>query len=208
MTFIRGIYFLTAKEVKDNFTSSLTYILAGLFVLLVGWFFFSYLLGAKQITNISLEKSILTPFFGNINLVLLFICPLLAMRQFSEEKKNKTLDLLLLSDLSPTQIIIGKFISSLVTLGFMLSFILLFPIFLYFSGYSNWPLFLNAFLGTFWIAACYLSVSLFSSSLTQHQVIAAIMSFCILLVLSLLIFTAYITDNFMIGKILQYISTT
>ena len=67
MNLLRGIILTTKKELNDYFGSPLVYILTGLFNAIIGWLFFNYLVGAKNLTLLNLSHSVLIPLFGNIN---------------------------------------------------------------------------------------------------------------------------------------------
>jgi len=206
MKFIRGIWILFLKELKDLFLSPLVYIVTALFCLIMGWLFFNYLILSKNLTTVTLTESILVPIFGNMNFVFLFLVPLLTMRLFAEEKKQKTLDLLIHSDLGILQIILGKLMASFATSIFVLSFTVVFPLILAFSGYNDWGIVASSYLGIIFSILCYLSVGVFASVLTNNQIVSALVSFCILLGLMLLVLSVNATNNDMLGQIVQYSS--
>src|SRR5690606_28318844 len=121
MTFFSGVYILTKKELADAFSSSLVYVLTGLFSLLMGWLFFNYVVLSSEMTAGTLLQSVFNPIFGNMNFVFLFFAPLLTMNAFALEKRQGTLGLLLLSNLGHAQIILGKFVAAMLLACFMLS---------------------------------------------------------------------------------------
>lgn len=207
MNFVKGIWILTRKEVKDSFEGPLVYILAGLFSLITGWLFFNYLMSNQELTDQTLLQTVLVPAFGNMNFIFLFLAPLITMRLFAEERKLHTLELLLGSDLSHSQIIIGKFFSSMVMTLFMLTLTLVFPVILAMSGYSNWSVVASSYLGITFCIMCYVSVGLFTSSLTENQIVAALASFCILMGIMLFVITTNATNNQLVSEIFFYIST-
>lgn len=203
---MQKILILVKKELKDSFLSPLIYILTGLFCFMMGWLFFNYLLQAKNLTSATMTQAVITPIFGNINFIFVFLCPLITMRSFAEERKQATLDLLLRSELSEMQIIIGKFISNMVLVFFMLSFTFVFPIILAFSGYSDWGVVGSSYLGIILSVMAYLSVGLFCSSLTDNQIVASLLTFCILLGSMLMVISANATDNYLLALIIQYMT--
>ncbi|MDC0253841.1 hypothetical protein OAK75_03020 [Bacteriovoracales bacterium] len=207
MNFLNGVCLLLKKELKDYFFSPLIYILTGLFSGIMGWLFFNYLVGAKNLTMLSLTHSILIPLFGNINFLFLFLIPLLSMKLFSEEKKNQTLDLLFLSNLEHSQIIFSKFLAGLIISLFILSWTLVFPIILGLSGYNDWGTVLSSYLGLIFSIISYLWVGLFCSSLTENPIIAAITTFCVLLGMMLMVLTVNATQIEILNIIFQYLST-
>ena len=206
--FFNGVYVLSRKELKEAFFSPLVYILAGLFSLIMGWLFFNYLNAASDITNKSMTQTVLIPIFGNMNFIFLFLAPLITMRQIAEEKKLHTIELLYTSQLNSWQIILGKLISATLMVVFMMSLTIIFPIVLSLSGYSNWEIVASGYLGILFSIICYLSVGLFASSLTDNQVVAALLAFAFLLCLMLLVLTANASHNFILAQMLQYLSIT
>lgn len=204
--YIQKMAVLIKKELKDSFYSPLIYILTGLFCFMMGWLFFNYLMQAKTLTTVTMAQAVITPIFGNMNFIFIFLCPLLTMRTFAEERKQGTLDLLLLSKLSEMQIIIGKFISNAILVLFMLSFTLIFPLILHFSGYSDWGVIGSSYLGVILSVLAYLSVGLFCSSLTDNQIVASLLTFCILLGSMLMVITVNATNNYLLALMIQYLT--
>jgi len=204
--YFKKINILLKKELKDSFLSPLIYILSGLFCFMMGWLFFNYLLQAKTLSTATMTQAVITPIFGNINFIFVFLCPLLTMRAFAEEKKQSTLDLLLRSQLSEMQIILAKFISNFVLVLFMLSFTLVFPIILALSGYSDWGVVGSSYAGVLLSIMAYLSVGIFCSSLTDNQIVASLLTFCILLGSMLLVITVNATNNYLLALMIQYLT--
>ncbi len=203
---MKGIIVLFKKELYELFSSPLIYVLTGLLTGLMGWLFYNYLIASPELTELSLADSILRPLFGNMNFIFLFLAPMLTMRMFSEEKKQHTLELLFLSHLQDYQIIVGKFLAAVVTVIFMLSFTLIFPIVLSFSGFSDWGMIMSSYTGIILSVMCYVAVGIFTSSLTENQILAAISSFCILMAILLLVITSNATHNFIVGQIFEFMS--
>lgn len=204
MQYTHKIIVLVKKELKDSFLSPLIYILTGLFCFMMGWLFFNYLLQAKTLTSANMTQAVINPIFGNINFIFVFLCPLITMRSFAEERKQATLDLLLRSELTEMQIIIGKFLSNFVLVFFMLSFTFIFPLILAFSGYSDWGVVGSSYLGILLSVMAYLSVGLFCSSLTDNQIVASLLTFCLLLGSMLMVISANATDNYLVALLVQY----
>lgn len=204
--YMKKIFILVKKELSDSFHSPLIYILSGLFCFMMGWLFFNYLLQAKSLTSATMTQAVITPIFGNINFIFVFLSPLITMRSFAEERRQSTLDLLLRSSLSEMQIILGKFISNFIMVLFMLSFTLVFPVILALSGYSDWGVVGSSYLGVCLSVMAYLSVGLFCSSLTDNQIVASLLTFCILLGSMLMVISANATNNYLLALIIQYMT--
>ena len=80
---ISRIKILVKKELKDSFSSPLIYVLTGLFCFMMGWLFFNYLVQAKTLTSATMTQAVITPIFGNMNFIFVFLCPLITMRSFA-----------------------------------------------------------------------------------------------------------------------------
>lgn len=197
---------ISMKELKAIITRPLFYVVTSMYMLLSGWLFFNYLAAAKDMTTLSVETTVFRPLLGNMNFVFLFIVPLLTMRSFSEERKDKTLDLLLSSRLDKVQIIAGKYLSLLLIISIFIGVLAVYPLILSFSGFENWSMIFSGLFGLVLTASCYIITGLFFSSLTDNQIISALMSYVFLFFCMLLIFSAQSTTNIIVAQILQYLS--
>jgi len=206
MMFFKGIWIIAKRETKDTFLSPLIYVIAALFIVIVGWLFFNYIISSNEWNQSSLTNSVIVPTFGIMNFLLMFLTPLVTMRSFAEEKKLHTIELLFMSDLSDVQIILGKLVSGMVTMSFLLLLTVVFPIVLAASGYSNWSVVISGYTGLLFSLACYVSAGLFASSLTENQIIAALLGFSLLMGQMLLIISANATQNYIVAQMLQYMS--
>ena len=206
MNYFSQTWILAKKELKDFFLSPLIYVLCGLFSMMMGWLFFNYLLQSKQMTSTTMTQGVITPIFGNINFIFIFLCPLITMRSFAEEKKQYTLDLLLSSKLTALQIVFAKFISNVSIVLFMLSLTLLFPIILALSGYTDRGVVGASYLGIFLSIMAYTAVGLFCSSLTDNQIVASLLTFCLLLGSMMMVISINATNNYLLALIVQYLT--
>lgn len=156
------------KEFKSYFLSPIGYIYIGIFLLMCSIFFY-----LDIFTYMSTDFAYM---FGSVSTVLTFIVPLITMRMFSEERKNGTEQLLLTSPRRITSIVLGKFIAAaLVVLISVLATLIYFGILCYF-GNPQIGKALIAILGFALLALAYVSFGMFASSLTENQIIAAVIS--------------------------------
>ena len=156
------------KELKSYFLSPIGYVFIGLFLLMTSVFFYLDL--------ISYLMSNFESMFYYLATILTFITPILTMRMFSEEKKEGTDQLLFTSPRGITSIVFGKFLAALCVLLIteLLTFIYYF-ILMYFGS----PDFVSAIVtlgGFLLLGAAYISFGMFASSITENQVIAAILT--------------------------------
>lgn len=205
-TFYRGIWLICKKELSDLFLSPLVYVLAALFSFILGWLFFNYLMASKVATSQTLTPAVVEPIFGNMNLIFVFLVPLMTMNSFSQEKRNGTLDLLFRSKLSDLQIILGKFFSQMITAIFLLSFTLIFVFVLKSADFKDWSIIWTSYTGLFFSIACYVSVGLFTSTLTENSIVASLLSFCILISSMILVLSTNALENEFVTELVQYMT--
>ena len=156
------------KEFKSYFLSPIGYIYIGIFLLMCSIFFY--------LDIFAYMSTDFTYMFGSASTVLTFIVPLITMRMFSEERKNGTEQLLLTSPRSVTSIVLGKFIAAaLVVLVSVAATLMYYAILCYF-GEPQLGKSLVAILGFALLALAYISFGMFASSLTENQIIAAVIS--------------------------------
>lgn len=200
------MFSILKREMKESFSSPLFFILCAIFSAIVGWIFYNYILASKEHTGLTLTQNVLIPLFGVINSLFMFFAPILTMNTFSEEKKSGTLDLLLRSKLSIWKIILGKFLSHMTLITIMLSLSIICPIILMFSGYSDWGIVASAYFGLVLNIGCFVIVGMFSSSITENQIVSVFVSFTIIISILLLNLTANSTNNFIVGQIFSYLN--
>ena len=156
------------KEFKSYFLSPIGYIYIGAFLLICSLFFY--------IDMFSYQSTTFSNMFGSTVTILTFIVPILTMRMFAEERKNGTEQLLLTSPRSVTQIVLGKFLGAgLVVLVSTVLTLLYFFILKYF-GQPQIGSTLVAMLGVFLLSMAYVSFGMLASSITENQVVSAIIS--------------------------------
>ena len=157
------------RELKSYFVTPIGCLYMGFFLLAAGIFFF--------FSNIIRMSSSYTGFLGSILFIYLFAIPLLTMRLFSEEKRQKTDQLLLTSPVSVLDIVLGKFFAALsvylLTLAVTLIYVIAIAIF---GNLAVWEIF-GSYLGFIFLGASYISVGIFISAGTENQFTAALVTF-------------------------------
>lgn len=166
---------IVKKEFKSYFLSPIGYIYIGVFLLTCSIFFY-----LDIFVNLSTDFPYM---FGSAVTILTFIVPLITMRMFSEERKNGTEQLLLTSPRSITQVVLGKFIAAaLVVLVSVLLTLIYFGILSYF-GEPQLSKSLIAILGFALLSIAYVSFGMFASSLTENQVVSAVITIAVFVLL-------------------------
>ena len=164
---------LFKKELKSYFVSPIAWVVMSVFLLISGYFFTVILLS----TNLPELKIT----FHNMGITFLFLSPLFTMRLLAEEKKLGTEELLFTLPLTDAQIVLSKYLASLTVFLILLGITWVYPLFLLSWGKPDMGPIFTGYLGLFLMGASFLAVGLFSSSLTENQIIAAVVGFGTLL---------------------------
>jgi ABC-2 type transport system permease protein len=143
-----------------------------------------------------------------MSVVLLFALPLLAMRLFSEEHSNGTMELLLTRPVSVFQLVIGKYLSVIIILVLLLLLTGVYPLILSIYGHFDFTPLISAYLAVFMIGAGFLAVGLLSSALSESQLIAAFLGFGGNLVLWIIswVSISFADDWQVLSKVFDFIS--
>jgi ABC-2 type transport system permease protein len=166
------------REIKAYFLTPIGYLYMGLFLLLSGIFY--------TFNNIFSGDSQYTGFLGSVLFIFLFAIPLLTMRLFSEEKRQKTDQLLLTSPVSITGIVAGKFLAAMaVYCGTLLVTAAYAVIIALYGDLQTWET-VGSYIGFIFLGACYIAVGLFVSAGTENQLAAALISFIALMLIWIL----------------------
>ncbi|MBT3273968.1 MAG: ABC transporter permease [Spirochaetales bacterium] len=163
------------REMTAYLVTPVGYIFIGFFLLVSGFFVSSqnFLTGSPAYTDV----------LANLTFMFLLVVPILTMRLFSEEKKQKTFVLLVTSPLRPAAIVIGKYLAAESVFLITLFATCIYPILMSFHGsLAGWEI-LGSYVGFFLLGSCFISVGLCISSLTENQVSAAVATFAVLLLL-------------------------
>jgi ABC-2 type transport system permease protein len=179
---IKTIYL---KELKGYFNSTIAYIVIVVFLIISGWFFASNVF----LANVASLRII----FEVIPLLLIFFIPAVTMRLFSEEQKAGTIEILLTKPVNDIDIIVGKFLSAWILLGVALIPTIFYYLTITFVGKVDIGPVIGGYLGLLLMGGVYVSIGIFSSSLTENQVVAFIIGFLIIFIL------------FMLDKILPFV---
>ncbi|MCK4656068.1 MAG: ABC transporter permease subunit [candidate division Zixibacteria bacterium] len=193
-----NILVLTRRELKSYFSSPVAYIVITLFLLLSGWFFSAALFLANTAD--------LRGLFSGIRLILLFFVPAISMRLLAEEKRSGTIEILSTMPLKNWQLVLGKFIPSFILIAVTILLTLVHYFTLLLIGGPDFGASFGGYLGTLFMAGVYLSIGLFTSSMTKNQIVAFITSFVIIFVLFLMDKVVIFVPSFM-ATFLEFLST-
>ncbi len=189
---MKGFSPVYRKELYSLFASPIFYVVAFTFLVIAGYFFYTAVaffnfqsFEASQnpmlARQLNVSDMVIRPFLLDMSIVLLLVSPLLTMRLYAEERKTGTLELLLTYPVSDTATILAKFLAAATALLVILTGTV--PGILVMSTFSqpSWPSVLCGYLGIFLLGCAFLSLGVLTSSVTQNQIIAAVLSFGALL---------------------------
>ena len=177
------------KELSMLFISPLAWLLLALMQLVLAWVFLVrldvFLEIQSQLLQIAnppgITEIIISPVFAMAAIVLLMVTPLLSMRLLAEERRNRTLTLLISAPISMTDIVLGKFLGLMVFFVVVITLIAALSTSLLMGGVLDFGLLLSNTIGLVLLSACFAALGLYISSLTAHPAIAAIGTFGMLL---------------------------
>ena len=215
---MQNILAIWQREMKSYFVSPVAYVVLTIFLVLAGLFFFGnldevvrYTLSQAQMGQagqpIDVPAYVVRALFDTLAVILLFLIPMLTMRLLAEERKQKTLELLLTAPVSNTQTMLGKYLASLTFFVILLASagLTISPLFIY--GQPDVKPILSAFLGLFLYGAALLALGLFISTLTENQIIAVVVTFGVSLTFWLVsVFGSYTTGA--AREVFNYLSIT
>ncbi|HEY6291489.1 MAG TPA: ABC transporter permease subunit [Terriglobia bacterium] len=215
---MRNILAVAGKELRAYFHSPIAYLVLAIYSVLCGFFFYS--LTATFVVEsfrmqmseggappLSLNEMIIRPLFAGILTIILalFLMPLISMRLYAEEKRTGTIELLLTSPLTDLEIILGKFFGAfaLYLVMVLMTFLYVGLLFVYGNPEAK-PLIANA-IGFVLFGAALLALGMWISTLTKNQIIAAVVSASVFLLLYVLDWTSAYSSS-TVGKVMSYLS--
>lgn len=211
---------IAAKDLRSYFTSPIAYVVLTGYLVLAGWFFFNLLAHFNQLLMaymdisspevleaLNLNEWVVAPLLHNLAVVLVILVPMITMRSFAEEKKAGTYELLMTSPISVGEIVAGKFIGGLAFIALMVALTGLYPAILVWFGDPEIGLILSGLLGLLLLGASFVAIGIFTSSLTDNQIIAAVSCLVVLLLLYVIAWPAQSAGD-TLGGLLRYLSLT
>jgi ABC-2 type transport system permease protein len=159
---------LARKEVLTLFSSPIAYAVIAVFMVLSGYTFAVSLFISKQATLVHIF------FQSAVQLILLI--PLITMRQFAEERRSGTLELLLTAPVREIDIVVAKFVASMAVVAAMTGLTLIYASVLAVYGQPDWGPIYSGYFGLLLFGAALIAIGLMISALTANQIVAAVVS--------------------------------
>lgn len=163
------------KEVKSYFTTMTGYVFIAFLALVVGYVF--YMINVKSSYAWIGE----TLEYSYVSIVFMILVPVMTMKIFADERHTKTDQMLFTAPVTVTQIVWGKYLAAVTVFLVNIGIICLYPLFM--SDYGEIPFAASycAIFGFFLMGATYFAIGLFISSITENQIISAVVTFAVLL---------------------------
>ena len=160
------------KELRGYLTSMIGYVFVAFILLILGIYFTAY--------NLQYASPDFGATLNSVTFIFLFITPILTMKILAEEKKNKTDQLLLTAPVSVWKVVLGKYLSMVTMYLIPVVIAGFYPLIMGRYGTVSYAMAYTALLGFFFLGCAQIAVGMFLSSVTESQVIAAVLTFGVL----------------------------
>lgn len=208
---------IVAKELRSYLVSPIAWVVATVFLSVTGFLFYSIItwfsLQSFQMMQypdaagqVNVNRMVFAPIFQNAAVTLLLIIPMVTMRLLAEEKRNRTAQLLFTSPVRLGEIVAGKFSAALILLAMILLATLYMPLLVAVYGSVDWGPIWTSYLGLILFAGAATALGLFASSLTENQIVAAVITFGLLLMFWIIGWMAQQGGD--LGPVLEHLSLT
>lgn len=186
------------REMGAYFSSAIAYVVMAVYFFFSGLFFNFYCFSSNS-TNLSYV-------FANMFYIIMFIIPVITMKTFAEEKRQKTDQALLTAPTSLTEIVLGKFLGAFTLYGICCCIFLVYGVVISFFAKPQWSVILCTFLGILLLGASLIAINVFISVLTESMVVAAVLGMGVGLIISMMSYFISMISVEWISDILQKIN--
>ncbi len=196
---MRNAFAIAERELRSYFMSPVPYVVTALFLVIAGILFASPLSRANEAT--------LRFWFSNLGVIWLIVLPALTMRLIAEEARAGTIELLLTNPVRDVELVVGKYLAALGFLLVMVVLTLYYPAILMIFGTPDRGPMITGYVGVLLLGAAFLAIGLWTSSLTQNQIVAYFAAFAILLTMWL---GELVADSLgrPLGEIMRYLTVS
>lgn len=205
---------LALRELRTLFVSPMAWSILAITQLILAFIFLAlvegYLEDLPRLMTLEntpgVTERVIAPLYGAAAWLFMMVVPLLTMRIISEERRNRSLTLLLSAPVSMSEIIIGKFLGVMSFLLLMTSLISLMPLSLLFAGHLDFGHFLSILLALVFLIGCFSAIGIYLSTLTDQPMVAAIGAYGALLLLWIIDIGSHSVENIEASGLLSYLS--
>lgn len=168
---MKQIWMISTRELRSFFDSLIAYIMIVVFLALSGLFTWLYGSDVFFVNQASMQA-----FFGIAFWTLFFFIPALTMKQIAEERKTGTIEMLLTKPISEWQVLWGKFLATLILIALALALTLPYYITIANLGPIDHGAVWTGYLGLLLMSSAYISIGLFTSTITNNQIVAFLLA--------------------------------
>ena len=162
------------REMKSYFSGPIGYVCIAVLLALSGLLYWQIMYTGSS--------SYIYMVYSNMFTYCMMVIPIITMKSLSDEQRNKTDQALLTAPVSVTAIVLGKFLAAFIVYAIAMTGTLLPCVAISLFGQPSWGEVFGYYLGSLFYGAAMISIGVFISSLTESQVIAAVLSFLVLFV--------------------------
>lgn len=205
---MHGLLATLNRELRAYFFSPLAYVISTFFLLINGYVFV-LIVSFLNDPRASGSTTPLKLFFGDTLffwLVMLFVTPILTMRLISEERKSGTIESLMTAPVSEAEVVTGKFLAALGFFLFLWLPTVVYVVIIARHSEVDWGPILSGYLGILGVGAVFLATGIFASSFTKNQIVAAIITFAILIFFFAIAFVENLATSEPLKDVLGYIN--
>lgn len=214
---MRNVFAIGRREVAAYLTTPIGWIILCGFVIWYGFFFLVMLVSYNQAAaeavlspygadQLNVNDMIVSPLFGNMAVIALLASPALAMRLIAEDRKNRSIELLLTSPVRSWEIVLGKFLGAIGFSGVLALFTLLYAAILLWLGDPDPGVLATNYLSYFLLFGTFMASGLFFSSLTENQVVALVLAFGFNLLLWIVGWVSSLMGEGTAKTVIEYVS--
>lgn len=185
------------RELKNYFSSPLGYVVFTVFALFQGFFFFYMFL---------FQSGNIADLFSTMLTIIMFICPILTMRLMSEDKRLRVDQALLTAPVSLWGIVLGKFLAALTMFGICFTLTLVDQLIFAMFTTPNWIVYIGNLVGNLLLGSALIAIGIFISSLTESQLVSAVVSYAVVLGVMLMDSIASAVGNETVSKLISSLS--
>jgi len=194
---VRNAITVTTREFKAFFVSPVAYAVSFFFLLIMGIYFYF-------ITVLAYHEASLHGLLGVLGYLCIPMAAVITMHLFADERRSGTIELLMTYPINDWEVVLGKYIASLLLFMFVLLLSLQFPLFLLAFGSPDLGMILSGYLGAFLLGAAFIAMGILASSLTRSSVVSAIICLLVLFGLRLLAMGSLVGGP--VGRTFYYLS--
>jgi ABC-2 type transport system permease protein len=177
---VNGLLGIYRREMLGLWVTPLAWVLLVVFLLLQGVVYYSIVVHFAQGAELSVDAGPIQAYFGQesifLVITLLLLCPALTMRVFAEERRSGTIEPLLTAPVTPSAVVLGKYLATFSTYTLIWLPTVLYVLILRNTGTLDYRVVLSSYLGILSIGAAYLAVGTLMSAMTRSQLIALMLT--------------------------------